>query len=505
MSVFSLNRTTTGALDVDALAAETRAHDWSLLIGGELVRAMGGARYGNLSPVTGEVIADVPDADASDVEAAVTAAQKAFPAWAATPLRERVAIVRRIATRLREHAVELGALDTLDGGNIVRLSTSDVHSGAAMLEYFADSSAALAGETVPLEPDALHYTVRQPIGVVARIIPYNHPIMFAAGKIAAPLVAGNCVLLKPPHQTPLSALLLGELVADLLPAGVLSIITGQGPATGEAVVRHPAIRRIAFIGSAATGLKIQQAAAETGVKQISLELGGKNAMVAFPDADPVAVAKSVVGGMNFAWAGQSCGSTTRLVVHEDSRDRVVEEILRLVGALRVGDPFDESTDVGALVSHDQFAKVTRYLDIAKGDGATLLAGGVSAEIPERPGALVVRPTVYGDVEPGMRIATEEVFGPILSVLTFRGEDEGVRIANSVEYGLTASVWTDDLRRAHRVAARLEAGYVWINDSSRHFPGTPFGGVKSSGLGREECAEELISFTETKVVHLNFHS
>ncbi|HEX4362755.1 MAG TPA: aldehyde dehydrogenase family protein [Pseudonocardia sp.] len=496
-----MTTTLSGAERAAELTAHTLAHDWRLLVGGELQAASGGARYANPSPVTGGVVASVPDAGPADVDAAVAAGRAAFPAWADTPVRDRVAAVREIAARVRAHADELGELDTLDGGNIIRLSRSDAVAGAAMLDYFGDASVALTGQTVPASARALHYTTLRPIGVVARIIPYNHPIMFAAGKIAAPLVAGNCVLLKAPHQTPLSALRLGELVADVLPPGVLSILTGAGPATGEAVVAHPDIRRIAFIGSAPTGLAIQRAAARTHVKHVTLELGGKNALIAFPDADPLAVAAAAVRGMNFNWAGQSCGSTSRLVAHSSLRAAVVSEVVRLIGELRLGDPFDESTDVGALVSGDQFDKVLRYLEVAREDGASVAAGGAPAT--GLGAALVVPPTVLTGVTPDMRIAREEVFGPLLSVLEFDTEEEAVRIANGVEYGLTAAVWTDDLRRAHRVAAAVEAGYVWLNDSSRHYVGTPFGGVKASGLGREECVEELVSFTETKTVHLAY--
>ncbi|MBB5157201.1 aldehyde dehydrogenase family protein [Saccharopolyspora phatthalungensis] len=490
-------------IDAAELTEYTRRRQWPLLLAGALKPAGSGRVYENVSPVTGEVIAEVPDADGDDVHAAVQAGTAAFPAWAATSVSERVAIVRKIAARLREHAAELGALDTLDGGNIIRLSTADVMAGAAMLDYFADLGQALKGETSPLSPHAVHYTTPQPIGVVARIIPYNHPIMFAAGKIAAPLIAGNCVVLKPPHQTPLSALRLGELTVDLLPPGVLSILPGAGPATGEAIVRHPQIRRVAFIGSAATGLAIQRAAAETSVKHVTLELGGKNALVAFADADPVRVAAAAVRGMNFSWSGQSCGSTSRLVVHEDIREQTVAEIMRLIDGLSLGSPFDERTDVGALVSEQQFAKAMSYVDTAREEGARLVTGGEAFHPQGWDRALIVRPTVFTEVDTAMRIAQEEVFGPVLSVLSFHDEAEAVRIANSTEYGLTAAVWTNDLRRAHRVAAALEAGYVWINDSSRHFVGAPFGGVKSSGLGREECVEELLSFTETKAVHLSY--
>ncbi|HEY2697804.1 MAG TPA: aldehyde dehydrogenase family protein [Pseudonocardiaceae bacterium] len=485
------------------MIATTRDRKWSLLIGGNLVPAGTGATYPNASPVTGDVIADVPDADAADVETAVLAAKAAFPVWAATPVRERAAVLRQIAAILRENATELGELDTIDGGNIIRLSTGDVHAGAAMIDYFADLAHQATGETIPFSSNELHYTIRQPIGVVARIIPYNHPIMFAAGKIAAPLAAGNCVILKAPHQTPLSALRLGELVAGVLPPGVLSILSGSGPATGEAIVTHPAIRRIAFIGSAPTGMRIQRAAAEVAVKQVSLELGGKNALVAFADADPAEVAAAAVRGMNFSWAGQSCGSTSRLVVHADIHDATVGEIKKQVDALRIGDPFDQETDVGALVSKEQFDKVTRYLELGHAEGAIAATGGAPVTIPGRESALCVPPTVFTNVRQDMRIASEEIFGPVLSVLPFNDEAEAIELANAVEYGLTGSVWTNDLNRAHRVASALEVGYVWINNSSQHFVGTPFGGVKSSGIGREECLEELLSFTETKAVHLTF--
>jgi acyl-CoA reductase-like NAD-dependent aldehyde dehydrogenase len=246
---------------------------------------------------------------------------------------------------------------------------------------------------------------------------------------------------------------------------------------------------------------VKQPAAQTGVKDISLELGGKNALIAFPDADPVAVADAAVRGMNFSWSGQSCGSTSRLVVHRSLREQVVAEVVRRIGELRLGDPFDDTTDVGALVSHDQYAKVLRYLDIARSEGAEAVTGGAPADgVGE---ALVVPPTVFTGVTADMRIAQEEVFGPLLSVIEFDTEEEALAIANGVEYGLTAAVWTDDVRRAHRVAAAVEAGYVWINGSSRHYVGTPFGGLKSSGIGREECVEELLSFTETKAVHLAY--
>jgi acyl-CoA reductase-like NAD-dependent aldehyde dehydrogenase len=314
-------------------------------------------------------------------------------------------------------------------------------------------------------------------------------------------MAGAPIIMKAPHQTPLSALYYGELVRDLVPAGVLSIITGAGPATGSALVQHPRVRRIAFTGSAPTGLKIQQSAAHVGVKHVSLELGGKNALIAFEDANPREVAKGAVKGMNFSWSGQSCGSTSRLLIHRSILDETLAELTSIVSGMKLGDPFDPTSDVGTLVSRDQYDKVRRYLDIAAEEGARTLIGGGAVVAEGRENALFVAPTVLVDVDPSMRIAREEIFGPVTSVIPFDTEEEAVRIANSVEYGLTSSIWTNDLRRAHRVAANVEAGYVWINTSSTHFIGTPFGGTKSSGLGREETIEELYSYTETKAVHV----
>jgi 2-formylbenzoate dehydrogenase len=475
---------------------------WRLLVGGRLVEACEHGRYIDESPVTEEPIAEVPDAGPADVDAAVSAAQAGFEAWRRVSARNRGRVVRQMAGVLRQHRDELALLDAIDGGNPVTAMGGDVDWAAEIMELFADWAIELKGQTIPASAEHVHYTMREPYGVVARIVPFNHPILFAAAKIAAPLVAGNAVVLKAPHQTPLSALRMGELFADLLPPGVLTVLTGQGPATGDAVVRHPAIRRIAFIGSEPTGRAIQRAAAETGVKEVSLELGGKNALLAFPDADPDAVAASAVGGMNFTWSqGQSCGSTSRLLVHRDIADRVVEGVLRRVEAIRIGSPLDPATEMGTVVSRQQYERSLGYIAAGRDEGARLLTGGTRPDGPGFEKGFFLRPTIFTDVRPTMRIAREEIFGPVLSVMTFDDEAEAVRTANGVEYGLTASVWTNDLRRAHRLARELEAGYVWLNGSARHFWGTPFGGYKASGIDREESLEELLSFTQLKTVHV----
>jgi 2-formylbenzoate dehydrogenase len=479
-------------------AAAVRARAWRLLIGGALVPAAAGRTYRTDDPSTEQPLAEVPDGDGADVDAAYRAADAARAGWAATAPAARARVVRQLAAVVREHADELATLDALDLGSPHRSMLADVGRAAESLEAFADWAMTLTGEVIPASAEHLHFTLRQPYGVVGRIIPFNHPLQFAAGKIAAPLVAGNTVIVKPAHQTPLSALRVGELFADLLPPGVLNVVTGSGPAPGVSIARHPGIRRIAFIGSEATGRAIQSAAADVAVKHISLELGGKNAMVVFPDADPNAAAAGVVRGMNLqASTGQSCGSTSRLLVHEAIADAVENRVAELMAAIRPGEPLDVNTDMGPLVSDAQHRRVTDLVGSGVSDGARLLTGGGRPPGLER--GHFHAPTLLTGVDPSMRIAREEVFGPVLSVLRFRNEDEALRIANAVDYGLTASVWTNDLRRAHRVAAAFEAGFVWVNGTAQHFAGVPYGGWKASGVGSEESRDELLSFTQLKAV------
>jgi 2-formylbenzoate dehydrogenase len=471
---------------------------WQMLIGGALVDAIGGRRYATVDPTTERILGHAPDSGAADVDMACRAALDAAPPWRALAPRARAAAVRSLAAIVRANAEELATLDALDLGSPLPMMRLDVERAADSLELFADWALELKGEVIPASGQHLHYTTREPFGVVGRIIPFNHPIMFAAGKIAAPLVAGNTVILKPAHQTPLSALRLGELVADALPPGVLNIVTGAGAEPGAAIARHPDVRRIAFIGSARTGRAIQAAAADVAVKQISLELGGKNAMLVLPDADLRQAAAAVVHGMNItASTGQSCGSTSRLLVAEDSAAQLTDLVVEHMSVLRIGDPLDLATDVGPLVTAEHAASVLGHIQRARDDGAVVRCGG------GRPGHLpkgfFVEPTVLTEVRPDMPIAGDEVFGPVLSILTYRDEREAVAIANGVEYGLTAAVWTRDLTRAHRLASELDAGYVWLNATSQHFPGLPYGGVKSSGIGREESLDELIGFTQVKSV------
>jgi len=482
-----------GLVDV----AWVKKHPWKLIVGGERVEAASGRRFEKVSPIDRSVACTVPDADAADVDRAVAAAQRAQPAWAAVPVRERARLVRALAARLREHREELAALDAVDVGNAYTPMLQDVEWGADGMEFMAENAFELRGETLPANSTHFHYTKRVPYGVVARIVAFNHPIMFAAQKIAAPLVAGNAVILKPSDLSPLSALFMGELFADMLPKGLLSVLTGKGIEMPRALVRHPGVRRIGFIGSEPVGRTIQADAAAVAVKDVTLELGGKNAMLVCPDVDIGAAAAGVVKGMNFiGWQSQSCSSTSRLLVHEDIADALVEAVVALVDRIRIGNPLDPDTQMGTLANAAQYDKTLRYIGIAASEGAVQRTGGALTDGPFGAGYFVA-PTVFDKVTPQMRIANEEVFGPVLSTIRWKDEDEAMRIANAVTYGLTGAIWTRDIDRAHRLADRMDAGYIWINDTAAHFTGVPFGGVKASGLGREESIEELQSYTTVK--------
>jgi betaine-aldehyde dehydrogenase len=473
----------------------------TMLIGGERVAARAGETIDSHDPATGELLGSFPRGREEDVAAAVAAASAAYPAWRRTPTAERAACLNKLADLISAAADELALLDVLDNGSPIREMRNDAHIAVAQLRYFAGIAPQARGETVDTGPGRLNYTLRQPFGVVGRIIPFNHPLMFAATKIAAPLAAGNTVVVKPSEHTSLSALRLADMLAEAFPPGVVNVVTGLGAEAGEALVRHPEVRRLAFIGSVEIGRSIQRAAAESTVKTVSLELGGKNALSVFPDADLDLAVEGALRGMNFTWQGQSCGSTSRLLVHESIHREFADKLAAQVDALRSGLPSDEATDTGAIVHRAQFEKVLSYLDIGREEGAKVLAGGGRAEVEGLEEGMFVRPTVFDDVDPNGRLAQEEIFGPVLAVMPFADYDEAIEIANSVSYGLTGSVYTRDLATAHRYAEDVEAGYVWVNDSSKHFIGVPFGGVKSSGVGREESLEELLSYTEPKNVNV----
>lgn len=469
-----------------------------LYYGGAWRRPLGGYQD-TYNPATGENLGACAEANAQDVDAAVAAARQGFQLWRSLKPVERATLMKRFAAVMREHADELALLDAINGGNPVKEMRSDVLAGASAMDYAAGLVTEVKGETIPMGEQVLNLSLREPYGVCARIVAYNHPLMFVLGKMAPVLATGNSVIMKPPHQAPLSSYRMMELGDDIFPPGVLNIITGAR-AGSEALVAHPDVPRISLIGSVPTGRAVARLAAER-LKHVTLELGGKNACVIYPDADLEKAAAAAVKGMNFTWCGQSCGSTSRLFIHEDVYEAVMACVLEQIRHYQPGLPQRMETTMGALISAVQRDKVLDYIRIAKEEGATLAYGGGRPADPELASGCFVEPTVFTDVRPDMRIAREEVFGPVLSVLRWREEGAMLKAVNAVEYGLTASIWTTQLANAHRAATRIEAGYVWVNHIGAHFQGASFGGYKQSGLGREEGLEELYSFTQNKNIHI----
>jgi len=482
-------------------AKELLNRPWKMLIGGELVDAIGGETYDTFNPATGERLAKAPFAQERDVNRAVQEAEAAFPAWRKTPVTERVALVRKMISVLKEKASDLALMDSVNSGNPIANMIPDVHLACNMLEYLCGAAMEVKGQTIPSTSANWHMTIREPYGVVGRIIPFNHPIMFSASKIGAPLLTGNTLVLKVPDQAPLAGLLLGELIRDIFPKGVVNIISGDGATTGNALVRHPNVKRISLIGSYETGKRIQMSAAEVAIKHVSLELGGKNPMIVFPDADLDKAVRGAVAGMNFMWQGQSCGSTSRLFLHEDIYDEFVARLKASVEQIRVGNPLDPDTQMGAIISERQYEKVMHYIRLGKEQGAVCLTGGERPQGEEFAKGYFVLPTVFTEVIPDMAIFQDEIFGPVMSVIRWKDEEEMIAQANSTLYGLTGAVWTRDIHTAFRVIERLQSGFTWINGTSRHFIGVPFSGQKNSGIDSEEGIEELYSFTQIKSVNI----
>lgn len=452
------------------------------------------------NPADGTLLARVANASGDDVDRAVTAALAGFTEWRDVLPLERARLLREVASVIRRNAAELVALDAEDCGNPVAELRGDVQIAAALMEYFAGLVTEMKGASIPVGPNAVNFSVRQPFGVVARILAFNHPFLFCVGKIAAPLAAGNAVIVKPSEQAPLSALRFAELVEGLLPAGTFSVLTG-GAEAGAALAAHPKVAMISLVGSAAAGRALMREASAT-LKPVLLELGGKNALIAYGDADPDQVASALAQGMNFAWCGQSCGSTSRAFVHADIYDEVVAQVAARVAPFQPGDPSDSATSMGAIISAAQTERILGYIAHAKEEGARLVCGGAPPADPALSGGFFVEPTIFADVTPDMRVAREEIFGPVLAIMKWSDEADMLGAVNGLDYGLTCSIWTRDLERAHRTAMAVEVGYVWINETSRHILGAPFGGMKQSGIGREECLGELLAFTQEKNIYIS---
>ena len=469
-----------------------------LYYGGAWREPAGG--YGEtLNPATGRTLGRVAEANRADVDAAVHSAHTAFLEWRRWRPRDRGALLKKVAAVLREHAEELALLDAANCGNPVKAMIRDGYDGPDYIDFFAGLASEAKGDVTPMGEDILNLTVQEPYGVCARIVAYNHPYMFAAMKIGAPLVTGNTVIIKPPPQAPLSALRMFELIEGLLPPGVLNLLLG-GRECGEAMSAHPLTPVVTLVGSVESGRAVARTCAER-LKHVVLELGGKNGLIIYPDADIPKAIEGALKGMNFTWCGQSCGSTSRLFVHESLYETVLQGVLAGIGHYKPGIPTEMDTTMGAIISRPQLDKVLRYIDIAKQEGARLVAGGGLPRDPALAGGFFVEPTVFTDVSMDMRIAKEEIFGPILSVIRWSDEESMFEQVNRVDYGLTASIYTTSLANAHRAARRVQSGYVWVNNAGPHFVGVPFGGYKQSGIGREESIEELYTFTQTKNIHI----
>jgi (Z)-2-((N-methylformamido)methylene)-5-hydroxybutyrolactone dehydrogenase len=466
-------------------------------IGGEWREALSGARFETLNPFTGQPWTSVPDAGPEDVDLAVRAAEEAqYGVWGRTTGFERARLMHRLADLMERDAERLAATETRDNGKLLREMRGQMEYLPSWLRYFAGVADKLQGEVIPSDrSNFMVYTRHEPVGVVGAIVPWNSPLMLLMWKLAPLLAAGCTLVLKPSEHTPVSALEFARLVEEAgFPDGVFNVVTGQSADLGRALVEHPGVRHVAFTGSPGVGVKVAQSAAGHFART-TLELGGKSAQLVFPDADLEAAANGVIAGI-FAATGQTCVAGSRLVVHRDVHDALLARVAKRAERIVLGDPSAPDTEMGPLANAAQFATVSGFVERAVADGATVLTGG-------RPdpdlGGLFYRPTVLTDVRPDMEVAREEIFGPVLSVLTFDTEEEAVAIANSTRYGLGAGVWTDDLRRAHRVAHDLRAGNVWVNAYRVVAPNVPFGGTGASGWGRESGLDAVREYTETKAV------
>ncbi|HUG25274.1 aldehyde dehydrogenase family protein [Piscinibacter sp.] len=473
-----------------------------LFIDGRFVDAADGRTLPTLNPHDNSVIAEVAMAGTADVDRAVAAAQRAFPSWSRLAAADRGRILLKLADLIETHAEELARLESLDTGHPLKDSRAlDVPRTAACWRYFGGMADKFQGDVVPVEAGFLNYLLREPVGVVGQIVPWNFPLMFTAWKMAPALAAGNTVVLKPAEITPLSTLKIAELMAEAgLPDGVVNIVPGLGSVAGQHIAEHPGIAKVAFTGSTATGRRIVQASSGN-LKKVQLELGGKGANIVFDDAHLTAA----INGS--AWAifhnqGQACIAGSRLMLHSAIADEFLERFAALARSIRLGNPMDTATEMGPLTSAQHRDRVLSYVDVAREQGGELIAGGRPPARDELSRGCYVEPTIVRARTPQDRVAQEEVFGPFVTVLTFKDDDEALAIANGTQYGLGSGLWTANLQRAHRMAREMKAGMVWINSYKRVNPGSPFGGVGQSGYGREMGFDAMREYTQVKSVWVN---
>jgi acyl-CoA reductase-like NAD-dependent aldehyde dehydrogenase len=476
-----------------------------LLIDGKRLPSQSGETFAAINPATGAVLATVARGNAADVDLAVSAARRAFenPAWRNLSANDRANLLLRLADLIEKEADDLAVLETLNNGKPAHLTRLvEVEGSIKTFRYFAGWPTKFGGETLPVSPrggaQILNYTTREPVGVAGLIVPWNYPLSMAAWKVAPALAAGCAVVLKPAEQTPLTALRLGELALEAgFPPGVFNVVTGFGDA-GAALVAHPGVDKIAFTGSTEVGKAIVKASAGN-LKKVSLELGGKSPHIVFPDADLDLAAASVANGIFFN-QGQTCTAGSRLYAHASCFDRVLDGVTAAARKLKVGDGLLPTSDLGPLVSQEQWDRVSGYVDIGRNEGAELVTGGKRPPGLDR--GFFYEPTVFAQTNGRMRIVREEIFGPVLTALVWQDVDDLIAMANDSEYGLSAGLWTNNLKQAHRAAAALKAGTVWINCYNLVDPATPFGGFKQSGWGREHGRQAMELYSEIKSVWVN---